>query len=78
MFQGGTNFGFMNGSNYSDRLLPDVTSYDYDALLTEVGPQKTLYVPGPLIKKGKNQIVIFETEGKWKEEIYLQKQPILG
>lgn len=37
MFEGGTNFGFMNGSNYYDELSPDVTSYDYDALLTEDG-----------------------------------------
>lgn len=37
MFEGGTNFGFMNGSNYYDELTPDVTSYDYDALLTECG-----------------------------------------
>lgn len=37
MFIGGTNFGFMNGANYYDVLTPDVTSYDYDALLTEDG-----------------------------------------
>ncbi|MBQ9765552.1 MAG: beta-galactosidase [Lachnospiraceae bacterium] len=37
MFIGGTNFGFMNGSNYYDVLTPDVTSYDYDAVLTEWG-----------------------------------------
>lgn len=37
MFEGGTNFGFMNGSNYYDELTPDVTSYDYDAVLTENG-----------------------------------------
>ncbi|MGN0507027.1 MAG: beta-galactosidase family protein [Lachnospiraceae bacterium] len=37
MAEGGTNFGFMNGANYYDRLTPDVTSYDYDALLTEDG-----------------------------------------
>lgn len=37
MFEGGTNFGFMNGSNYYDELTPDVTSYDYDALLSEDG-----------------------------------------
>ena len=37
MFIGGTNFGFMNGSNYYDALTPDVTSYDYDAVLTEAG-----------------------------------------
>ena len=37
MFQGGTNFGFMNGSNYYNELTPDVTSYDYDGILTEDG-----------------------------------------
>ena len=37
MFHGGTNFGFMNGSNYYDNLTPDVTSYDYDAPLSEDG-----------------------------------------
>ena len=37
MFEGGTNFGFMNGANYYEKLEPDVTSYDYDALLTEDG-----------------------------------------
>ncbi len=37
MFHGGTNFGFMNGANDYNCLSPDVTSYDYDALLTEDG-----------------------------------------
>nr|WP_312888276.1 beta-galactosidase [Clostridium bowmanii] len=37
MFHGGTNFGFMNGSNNYEKLTPDVTSYDYDAVLTEWG-----------------------------------------
>ena len=37
MFEGGTNFGFMNGSNYYEKLTPDVTSYDYDGVLTEDG-----------------------------------------
>lgn len=37
MFEGGTNFGFFNGANYYENLTPDVTSYDYDALLTEDG-----------------------------------------
>ncbi len=37
MFHGGTNFGFTSGANYYEKLSPDVTSYDYDALLTEWG-----------------------------------------
>lgn len=37
MFIGGTNFGFMSGANHSATFTPDVTSYDYDALLSEAG-----------------------------------------
>ena len=37
MFIGGTNFGFMSGANHSKTFTPDVTSYDYDALLSEAG-----------------------------------------
>ena len=37
MFIGGTNFGFTSGANHYDTFAPDVTSYDYDALLTESG-----------------------------------------
>lgn len=36
MFEGGTNFGFMNGRNGGCKTC-DVTSYDYDAPLTEDG-----------------------------------------
>ena len=37
MVHGGTNFGFMNGANYSGGYSPLVTSYDYDAPLDEAG-----------------------------------------
>ncbi|KAF0314756.1 Beta-galactosidase-1-like protein 2 [Amphibalanus amphitrite] len=40
MFQGGTNFGFMAGANWIEvnpSYTPDVSSYDYDAVLTEGG-----------------------------------------
>lgn len=37
MFHGGTNFGLTNGANDSGRYLPLVTSYDYDAPLSESG-----------------------------------------
>lgn len=44
MFHGGTNFGFYNGcSARGDRDLPQVTSYDYDALLTEWGEPTAKY-----------------------------------
>ena len=38
MCHGGTNFGFMNGANHnSSNYEPTVTSYDYDAALSECG-----------------------------------------
>lgn len=44
MFHGGTNFGFYNGcSARGPRDLPQVTSYDYDALLTEAGEPTEKY-----------------------------------
>ncbi len=52
MAHGGTNFGFMNGSNYYDELKPDVTSYDYDALITEDGePTEKYYAFKKVIEK---------------------------
>ena len=44
----------------------------------EIGPQKRLYVPAPLLKKGKNEIIVFETEGRSAEFIRLYDETILG
>jgi beta-galactosidase len=43
MFHGGTNFGFMNGANHYEFYTPTITSYDYDALLTEWGDPTEKY-----------------------------------
>ncbi len=44
MFHGGTNFGFMSGANHTaTEYQPDVTSYDYDALLDEAGDPTPKY-----------------------------------
>ncbi|XP_030642109.1 beta-galactosidase-1-like protein [Chanos chanos] len=37
MFEGGTNFGYWNGADHDTRYRSVVTSYDYDAPLTEAG-----------------------------------------
>ena len=44
----------------------------------DIGPQKRLYLPAPLLKKGVNTIIIFETEGKAADEIYLADEGRLG
>ncbi len=39
MLHGGTNFAFTGGANYNDEhdIQPDITSYDYDAPISEAG-----------------------------------------
>lgn len=44
MFIGGTNFGFTSGANHYEKFAPDVTSYDYDALLSECGDVTEKYL----------------------------------
>lgn len=42
-----------------------------------VGPQKTLYVPGPLLRAGENVVVVFEEDGG-TGEMTLATEPCLG
>lgn len=56
MFIGGTNFGFTNGANHYEKFAPDVTSYDYDALLSECGDvTDKYYAVREVIKKYVNE-----------------------
>lgn len=40
-----------------------------------VGPTLSLYIPHGLLKEGANRIIIFETEGEFKDSIHLVNQP---
>ena len=52
MFHGGTSFGWMAGANHGGKYEPDVSSYDYDALLDEAGNITEKYrITRELIKK---------------------------
>ena len=52
MFIGGTNFGFTSGANHHEKFAPDITSYDYDALLNECGDTtEKYYAVREVIKK---------------------------
>jgi beta-galactosidase len=44
----------------------------------ERGPQKTLYVPAPLLKRGRNELVIFELHGTQNLSVEFQDKPNLG
>ena len=46
MVHGGTNFGFTSGANYDKdhAIQPSMTSYDYDAPITEAGWETEKYM----------------------------------
>lgn len=54
MVHGGTNFGFTSGANYNNEhdIQPDLTSYDYDAPISEAGWASTKYLALRELMKG--------------------------
>lgn len=55
MFEGGTNFGYWNGADHDTRYRSVVTSYDYDAPLSEAGdPTEKLLAIRDVIKQFRN------------------------
>jgi beta-galactosidase len=79
MFHGGTNFGFMNGcSARGQKDLPQITSYDYDALLDEQGnPTKKYAAVQKMIKEnypGIKQTEPLVKKTLAKEELSLTKK----
>ena len=43
-----------------------------------IGPTKTLYIPAPLLKKGRNEIVVFELESLKEPVVDFLGNPDLG
>ncbi|PNF39271.1 hypothetical protein B7P43_G16708 [Cryptotermes secundus] len=43
VFHGGTNFGFLAGANYMNSYQPQLTSYDFDAPISEAGDPTNKY-----------------------------------
>ena len=43
-----------------------------------VGPQHSAYLPAPFLKKGKNELIVLETEGYETAEAVLDDTPDLG
>ena len=44
----------------------------------DIGPTKTLYVPAPMLKKGRNEIIVFDSDGKGGDSVELFDKPNLG
>ncbi len=44
----------------------------------KIGPQKTLYLPGPWVKKGANEVIVFDVDGHASSTIEGLTKPNLG
>lgn len=55
-----------------------VNGFNLGRYYTPAGPQKSLYVPAPLLKKGRNELVIFETDGYTDNVTEFKDKPDLG
>ena len=58
----GKGVAFINGFNLG-RYWPE-------------GPVQYLYIPAPLLREGKNEIIVFETEGKTADALNLEARPV--
>ena len=63
--------GFTKGCVY-------INGFNLGRYWNPAGPQKTLYLPAPLLKDGENEIVVLELEGFEKPEILLTDTADLG
>lgn len=78
MFHGGTTFGFLNGGNVYKTFpyyLPDISSYDYDAPLSEAGDYTDKYEETIKLLE-KYQKVIFKKPDRPKETKKIAYQPL--
>ena len=54
-----------------------INGFNIGRYYNDAGPQKTLYVPAPVLKEGDNEIIIFETDGCCNAEVTFVDQPEL-
>ena len=55
-----------------------VNGFNIGRYYNAAGPQKTLYVPAPLLRQGENEIIVFESDGLREPVIEFVDTPELG
>lgn len=55
-----------------------VNGFNIGRYYNPAGPQKTLYVPAPLLREGENEILVFESDGYESPVVELVDQPDLN
>ena len=55
-----------------------VNGFNLGRYWNDRGPQKTLYVPAPILKEGENEVIVFESEGYATPYVEFMDEPDLG
>ena len=55
-----------------------VNGFNIGRFWNTAGPQKTLYVPAPLLKKGDNEIILFVSDSIGEAQVIFEDRPDLG
>jgi len=55
-----------------------VNGFNIGRYYNDLGPQKTLYVPAPMLREGENEIIVFETDGCETNVVTFTDTPDLG
>ena len=54
-----------------------VNGFNVGRFYNPAGPQKTLYIPAPLLREGDNEIVVFESDGYESPVVEFTDTPVL-
>ena len=55
-----------------------INGFNLGRYFNPAGPQKTLYVPAPILKTGENQVIVFETDSCTDNAVLFRDTPDLG
>ena len=55
-----------------------INGFNIGRFYTPAGPQKTLYVPAPLLRQGENEIIVFESDDLHSPVVEFVDTPELG
>ena len=55
-----------------------VNGHNLGRYFNPAGPQKTLYLPAPFLKKGDNEIIVFESDLTDSHFVEFTSEPDLG
>ena len=55
-----------------------INGFNLGRYYNSAGPQKTLYVPAPILRKGENEIIVFETDRAEAPTVTFRDTPILN